>query len=144
MTSEDGSMTNSTLIARLMGPVLLIMGIGTALGLFGVGMAPGDYAGLMKEMTSLPFTILFGVLALLAGLAIVNAHNLWVSDWRVIITVVGWLAIIRGVLSLLFPAKMHTIGETITANTSGPVITALVFLVVGAILSWMGYRDLLR
>ena len=137
-------MTNSTLIARLMGPVLLIMGIGTALGLFGVGMAPGDYAGLMKEMTSLPFTILFGVLALLAGLAIVNAHNLWVSDWRVIITVVGWLAIIRGVLSLLFPAKMHTIGETITANTSGPVITALIFLVVGAILSWMGYRDLLR
>ena len=137
-------MTNSTLIARLMGPVLLIMGIGTALGLFGVGMAPGDYAGLMKEMTSLPFTILFGVLALLAGVAIVNAHNLWVSDWRVIITVVGWLAIIRGVLSLLFPAKMHTIGETITANTSGPVITALVFLVVGAILSWMGYRDLLR
>ena len=107
-------------------------------------MAPGDYAGLMKEMTSLPFTILFGVLALLAGLAIVNAHNLWVSDWRVIITVVGWLAIIRGVLSLLFPAKMHTIGETITANTSGPVITALIFLVVGAILSWMGYRDLLR
>ena len=137
-------MTNSTLIARLMGPVLLIMGIGTALGLPGVGMAPGDYAGLMKEMTSLPFTILFGVLALLAGLAIVNAHNLWVSDWRVIITVVGWLAIIRGVLSLLFPAKMHTVGETITANTSGPVITALVFLVVGAILSWMGYRDLLR
>ena len=137
-------MTNSTLIARLMGPVLLIMGIGTALGLFGVGMEPGDYAGLMKEMTSLPFTILFGVLALLAGLAIVNAHNLWVSDWRVIITVVGWLAIIRGVLSLLFPAKMHTIGETITANTSGPVITALIFLVVGAILSWMGYRDLLR
>ena len=144
MNSEDGSMTNSTLIARVMGPVLLIMGIGTALGLLGVGMAPGDYAGLMKEMTSLPFTILFGVLALLAGLAIVNAHNLWVSDWRVIITVVGWLAIIRGVLSLLFPAKMHTIGETITANTSGPVITALIFLVVGAILSWMGYRDLLR
>ena len=137
-------MTNSTLIARLMGPVLLIMGIGTALGLLGVGMTPGDYAGLMKEMVSLPFTILFGVLALLAGLAIVNAHNLWVSDWRVIITVVGWLAIIRGVLSLLFPAKMHTFGETITANTSGPVITALVFLVVGAIFSWMGYRDLLR
>jgi hypothetical protein len=52
-----------------MGPVLLIMGIGTALGLLGVGMAPGDYAGLMKEMTSLPFTILFGVLALLAGFA---------------------------------------------------------------------------
>ena len=61
-------MTNSTLIARLMGPVLLVMGIGTALGLLGVGMAPGDYAGVMEEMASLPFTILFSILALLASL----------------------------------------------------------------------------
>ena len=133
-------MTNSTLIARLMGPVLLIMGIGTALGLLGVGMAPGDYAGLMKEMTSLPFTILFGVLALLAGLAIVNAHNLWVSDWRVIITILGWLAIARGALSLLFPNKMYGVGETILASRSGPMIGAVIILVLGGILSWMGYR----
>jgi hypothetical protein len=135
-------MTNSTLIARLMGPVLLIMGLGVALGLLGVGMAPSDYAGVMKEMASLPFIILIGILALVAGLAIVNAHNLWVSDWRVIITILGWLAIIRGVLSLLFPARMHAFGETITASTSGPIIGALIILVLGGILTWMGYRDL--
>jgi hypothetical protein len=98
-------MTNSTLIARLMGPVLLIMGIGTALGLLGVGMAAGDYTSVMREMADPALSILVGILTLLAGLAIVNAHNLWVSDWRVIITILGWLAIIRGVLSLLFPGR---------------------------------------
>ena len=135
-------MTNSTLIARLMGPVLLIMGIGTALGVLGVGMAAGDYTSLMREMANPPLTILVGILTLLAGLAIVNAHNLWVSDWRVIITILGWLAIIRGALSLLFPAGMQVIGETIVATTSGPIIAALIILVLGGILSWMGYRDL--
>ena len=135
-------MTNSTIIARLMGPVLLFMGIGAVIGL--LGEFPEAYVSVLREINNQSATLILGMFALLAGLAIVNTHNLWVSDWRVIITVVGWLAIIRGVLSLLFPAKMHTIGETITANTSGPVITALVFLVVGAILSWMGYRDLLR
>jgi vacuolar-type H+-ATPase subunit I/STV1 len=134
-------MTNSTLIARLMGPVLLIMGIGTALGLLGVGMAAGDYTSVMREMANPALSILVGILTLLAGLAIVNAHNLWVSDWRVIITILGWLAIIRGVLSLLFPARMQTIGETIIATTSGPIIAALIIFVLGGILSWMGYRD---
>ena len=35
------------------------------------------------------------------------------SDWRVIITILGWLAIVRGALSLLFPNKMYGIGEAI-------------------------------
>jgi hypothetical protein len=135
-------MTNSILIARLMGPVLLIMGIGTALGLLGVGMAPGQYAGLMRDMVSLPSTFILGILTLLAGLAIVNAHNLWVWDWRAIITILGWLAITRGALSLLFPARMQRIDETITGSASRPIIGALTILVLGVILSWMGYRDL--
>jgi hypothetical protein len=33
---------------------------------------------------------LCGLLSLLAGLVILNLHNKWV-DWRVIITVLGWL-----------------------------------------------------
>src|SRR6476646_9005433 len=82
--------------------------------------------------------------ALLAGLAIVNTHNLWVSDWRVIITILGWLAIVRGALSLLFPNKMYGVGGTILANRSGPMIGAVIILVLGGILSWMVYRDLLK
>jgi hypothetical protein len=36
---------------------------------------------------------------------------------------------------------MQTIGETIIATTSGPIIAALIIFVLGGILSWMGYRD---
>ena len=28
------------------------------------------------------------------GLAIVNAHNLWMRDWRVIVTILGWLFVL--------------------------------------------------
>ena len=76
--------------------------------------------------------------------AIVNAHNLLVSDWRVIITILGWLAIARGALSLLFPNKMYGIGEAILASRSGPMIGAVIILVLGGFLTWMGYRDLLK
>ena len=134
-------MTNSTLIARLMGPLLLVLGLGLLIGLFGDGGA--------KYMTMLgffwadiPLIIVFGMLTLVAGLAIVNVHNLWVTDWRVIITVLGWLAIIRGVVAILFPMKIHEIGETAMATPTGPTTGAIISLVLGAILAWMGYEGL--
>ena len=131
-------MTNSTFISRLMGPVLLFMGIGAVIGL--LGKFPEGYIGMLREMNNQSATIILGMFALLAGLAIVNTHNLWVSDWRVIITILGWLAIVRGALSLLFPNKMYGIGEAILASRSGSMIGAVIVLVLGGTLSWMGYR----
>ena len=53
---------------------------------------------------------LSGLLSLLAGLAIVNLHNTWCTDWRVIVTVLGWLmtiavALIVGTLGAFLSFK---------------------------------------
>ena len=81
------TMTTSRYIARLMGPVLLIVGIGMIMGMLTEGDA---YSSLMKEFIgSRALIFVTGALVLVAGLAIVNAHNLWVPDWRVIVTVLG-------------------------------------------------------
>src|SRR5262249_19914566 len=84
----SGKMIASRYIARLMGPVLLAIGIGMVVGF----MTEGDgYPALMKEfLGSRALIFLTGALTLVAGLAIVNAHNLWVPDWRVVVTVLGW------------------------------------------------------
>ena len=131
-------MTSSTIIARLMGPVLLFLGIGAVIGL--LSKFPEGYIGVLRDMNNQSATIILGMFALLAGLAIVNLHNLWVSDWRVIITILGWLAIVRGALSLLFPNKMYGVGEDILASRWGTLIGAVIVILLGGILSWMGYR----
>jgi hypothetical protein len=82
------------------------------------------------------------VLALLAGLIIVNAHNLWVPDWRVLITALGWLAIFRGVMNLVFPALVQTMGDRLVASHAGVIAGAAFMIVLGAILSIMGYEAL--
>ncbi|HXG78102.1 MAG TPA: hypothetical protein VNJ31_02015, partial [Methyloceanibacter sp.] len=75
-------MSTSKYLARLMGPVLALAAIGMAIGLMQEGES---YSSLMKEFIgSRALIFITGVLALLAGIAIVNAHNLWVQDWRVI------------------------------------------------------------
>lgn len=44
-----------------------------------------------------------GLYALLSGLFIVSLHNVWTSDARVIVTLIGWVALAGGVLFLLIP-----------------------------------------
>ena len=135
---ESGKMPASRYIARLMGPVLLVMGIGMVVGL----MTEGDsYAALMKEFVgSRALIFLMGALTLAPGLAIVNAHNLWVPDWRVVVTVLGWLFIFRGILALVFPTLVQRLGEDVSVGRTGIVAGAVVTLVLGAFLSVMGYR----
>jgi hypothetical protein len=133
-------MNTSRYIARLMGPVMLVIGIGMAAGMFVEGES---YSSLMKEFIgSRALIFITGVLALLAGLIVVNAHNLWVPDWRVLITVLGWLAIFRGVMNLVFPALVQTMGDRLVASHAGVVAGAAFMIVLGAILSIMGYEAL--
>jgi hypothetical protein len=83
---------------------------------------------------------LSGVLALTTGLAIVLSHNEWDLSWEVIITIIGWLAILRGLLRLLIPQQ---IGDFLSrALARGPQVltgVGVVALVVGAFLAWKGF-----
>jgi hypothetical protein len=125
-----------------MGPLLLIIGIGMAVGMLMEGEA---YSSLLKEFIgSRALIFITGMLALVAGLAVVNAHNLWVPDWRVIVTVLGWLLVIRGIMLLVFPAAVQTIGDRLVASQFGIIGGAVVTLVLGAILSVRGYEGLWR
>jgi hypothetical protein len=133
-------MNTSKYIARLMGPVLLVIGIGMVMGMLSEGDA---YSSLLKELIgSRAIIYVTGALALLAGVAVVNAHNKWVPDWRVIVTVLGWLLVLRGAMNLVFPITVQTLGDRMIASHAGVLAGAAVTIVLGAILSIMGYEDL--
>jgi uncharacterized membrane protein len=133
-------MTKSKYIARLMGPVLLLVALGMVIGLLHEGES---YSNLLKEFIgSRALIFISGVLALVAGVAIVNAHNLWVPDWRVIVTVLGWLLVVRGVINLVFPVWAQTLGDRMVASHSGSVAGAAIAFVLGAVLCIMGYEEL--
>ncbi|HXE97217.1 MAG TPA: hypothetical protein VN642_12460, partial [Dongiaceae bacterium] len=42
-------------------------------------------------------TYMMGSVTVVFGFLIVNYHNLWGSDWTVLITIIGWLSLIKGV-----------------------------------------------
>jgi hypothetical protein len=131
-------MNTSRSIARLMGPVLLVIGIGMA---FGLMMEGAGYSNLLKEfIANRALIFLTGMLALAAGVAIVNVHNVWAPDWRVIITILGWLLVLRGVMLLVFPLTVQVFGDRIAASEAGVTAGAAFTFVLGAILCIMGYE----
>jgi 1,4-dihydroxy-2-naphthoate octaprenyltransferase len=57
-----------------------------------------------------PAMVIFAIIALAAGLAIVLAHNIWSGGvLPILVTLIGWVMVIRGVLFLFLPpeATLH-------------------------------------
>jgi hypothetical protein len=53
------------------------------------------------------FVISTGYITFLMGLVTVILHNVWVPDWPVIITVMGWMTLIKGIMKIGFPEVIH-------------------------------------
>ena len=126
-------MTASAFIARIFGPVLVIIG----LGLLIEGESFRTMAGEFLRSSALVY--FSGVATLAAGLAILNVHHAWTRDWRSLITVFGWLFVIGGIFRILAPTWVQEIGEAFIAHRRWPIIGAIVTLSLGAFLSMMGY-----
>ena len=90
-------MTTSKKIAGLIGPTLVAMHAAMFLNL-------GSFPALAEQISRDPALILVsGIVLLVAGLAIVRDHNRWAGGWPVLVTALGWLAIVGGLARKLFP-----------------------------------------
>jgi hypothetical protein len=87
---------------------------------------------------------LSGFLLMAAGLAIVLTHNVWVLNWPVIITVLGWLMAIKGAIRILIPDQVESIGHRVLRHPMGINIAGAIWLALGAILCFFGYLTNLR
>ncbi|MBX9773511.1 MAG: hypothetical protein K2Y71_03770 [Xanthobacteraceae bacterium] len=126
-------MANSIFLAKLIGPLLLAVGI----GIFVNGAV---YRMLADEfLRSRALIYLSGVLTMTAGLAIVLTHNVWRADWPVIITILGWLALIGGAVRIIAPQGTERIGRRVLKHKHGLTIGGIVWVAVGAILCVFGY-----
>lgn len=126
-------MATSIQIAGLMGPILLVAAIAMLMNAQDIQ----EMARRFLEDRALVYVS--GVLAMLGGLAIVNAHNVWVADWPVIITLFGWAMIIGGATRMALPFAVNMIGSAMTQNPTLIRMSGAVWVLVGAFLTYKGY-----
>jgi hypothetical protein len=125
-------MATSIFLAKLLGPILVLAAVA-------VFMNRKSLEALAREFLNSPALLLLGFLDFAAGLAIVLTHNVWVADWRVIITLLGWLLLLRGIVRTLIPDQVKPYGVKLMRNKNAVTGVLAVTLVLGLALSYFGY-----
>lgn len=121
-------MANSVHMARLLGPALVGITVTEWMNL--------DIFAAARGPSFSTHVYLDGTLVFIAGLAIVRAHNIWSRHWPVLITLVGWFAIIAGLARMAAPLSSQQAGQ------SASIVYGSIFglLVIGIILSFHAFR----
>ncbi|MBW3016330.1 hypothetical protein KY309_01835 [Candidatus Woesearchaeota archaeon] len=118
----------SIFFARLWGSFFIIFGL-----LFIITRQLGKTIEMTKDKA---FVISTGYITLIMGLVTVILHNVWVADWRVVITILGWSTIIKGIMKIGFPEHIRKQAQRFKKKQ---ILSAIILLILGAWLLWMSF-----
>jgi len=125
-------METAVLISKIIGVIYLSFGIGM---LFNKEYYMKVFEYLLESTT---YFIFGGFLAIVFGLLILEYHNIWSNNWTVIITILGWAALIKGVLLLAFPKSFNSFKPLFKSKGFIGFLTVFVIL-FGCVFSYFGF-----
>lgn len=120
----------SVVVANVVSWTLLILGLSYLL-------QARAWARFVRAAIDAPQQILPMVLVVLVlGLFVVWTHNVWVLDWPVVVTIVGWAMAVKGTVYLIAPQTLRIFrrwsedGMRRYITGAGTVVTILGVLLV--------------
>ena len=120
----------SIFLAKLWGWYLIIF-------FFILSFNPKRIVQIVKDLEDQKFVILTSFLAIIIGLLNILFHNVWESDYRLIITLIGWIALIMGLALFIFPK--HTIKWIDFINVKFVQVLYMMLFLLGLFLLNKGY-----
>jgi hypothetical protein len=117
-------------LAVLMGSALVIVGI----TLFNKSYVSAVMTDLANSKGLLWVT---GLITFVMGMVIVAIYNVWSADWRVLVTLLGWLTVIKGAVIVLFPSSMMLLYRRFLSNHL-LTYSGVYALVLGGLLLFLG------
>ena len=130
---QDTPMQKSLTIARLVGPVLAAIGVGMLSNQATYREMAAQFLG------GLPFIYFSGILALVAGLYILNVHSAWTPDWRSTVTMIGWVLTCVGAFRIIAPQFANFIASAVIANAGFFTGLGIVLIALGGFITFKGY-----
>jgi ABC-type uncharacterized transport system permease subunit len=127
---DDDKDKTSKLVASLAGPTALTLGLSMLINRDMYPVLAQQVAG------NLPFLILSGVVALVAGLAIIRVHNEWSASWRTLVTILGWLLIFGGITRIVLPRQLSSLATSLGPDATFLIVPAIIVAAIGAFLSY--------
>ncbi len=117
---------------QIWGPIMLAVG----LGFF---VSQKYYTKLYRDLDKQSFAVfVFAIVAIAAGIAQIQAHNVWGTFPQIVISILGWGVFLKGVIFAISPNFVDRAAEWESKSKLIPVAGALM-LILGVYLTWAGY-----
>lgn len=78
------------------------------------------------------FGIMYGFLSIFLGLGSVILHNVWVFNWQGFLTVIAWLALLKGIYIIAYPELSKKTDFELRVLS-----TRIALTIIGALALWM-------
>lgn len=136
MNVSQQSPTRTRIFSRVIGPYIVIACAAAV-------AQTSDMQALVTELKeSALLTWISGVMALLFGLIVVAAHQYWSGPAPIVVSVLGWVAVLKGTFLVAFPAVFVSIADNMVNAPALWVSYCVVFGIVGLYLTYVGWgRD---
>ena len=110
----------------------------------GIAMAmnPDRFRSWGKEIMSKDHRAMFaGIMAMILGAFTIAGHNIWVMDWPVMITLVGWISFLKGLAIMICPDFAKKCMPLMKQSDMAYRIGGGVWILVGLFLAYQGFMS---
>ena len=93
---------------------------------------------LFAEVENEATMFFLSIVSLAIGLAMILAYNVWAKNWQVIITILGWLALIKGIAVLFLP---ELVKKWVKKIENAPFLpyALMIMVLIGLVITYLGF-----
>lgn len=127
-------METQIFISRVLATIYLTFGLGILIN-------PTFYKKeLPKLLNNSIFSVVFGgFFAIIFGGYIVYFHHKWNTNLQMLISIIGWISLLKGFALFLFPTMLSWYKKNILTEENITTILLAILLVVGLLFSFFGF-----
>jgi len=115
-----------------------VWGISTVIIAFALLVKEKHLKDLFAKIETEESFFFWGLISTIIGVAMILTYNVWAWNWQVIITLLGWAALLKGLVLLFCPEYMKNWAKKMDNNQWLPVcLVILVF--IGLIITYFGF-----
>lgn len=91
-------------------------------------------------MNNEPLMFVTGFFTLIIGILMVVSHSVWEWSWRVMVTIISWLTMLKGMFILFSPGFMYIATQYFPFTVANACITGCIDMFIGLLFIYYGFR----
>ena len=119
----------SKLVARIIAVIYVSGGIAVLVGNV-------NFKDIAEDFNKSPaLTFLAGSFGIITGMVLVQYHNIWVTNWTMLITIISWSLLIGGLIVVILPGSLSSVSKYYKQSPAWGIF----MICFGLLLAYLGF-----